>query len=102
MRKRRICHLFHKEIPENAADIAHLDYLHGPIFLAGTNLKEMRGGKWDCMQHRWDASWAPCEDPSEKHCSLLNIKAHVQILGRLMPFFAFDFKAKQVLCTVVL
>eukprot|EP00118_Oscarella_pearsei_P028497 m.2291 g.2291 ORF g.2291 m.2291 type:complete len:461 (+) comp8548_c0_seq2:35-1417(+) len=88
------CHV--EEMPENAADIPHLDHLHRPIVFAGTDLKEMHTKKWEFLQHHWDAVWAPCEDPSEKHCSLLRIKTIVECWGRVVPYISIDFRAKQI------
>jgi hypothetical protein len=31
-----------QEIPENAADVPHLEYLHGPFITSGTDLRATR------------------------------------------------------------
>ncbi|KAK8761469.1 hypothetical protein V5799_027264 [Amblyomma americanum] len=54
------CHI--QELAENAADVAHFDFLHGPSLLAtGERFFEqaetaLRGGM---MRHFWHTNWAP-------------------------------------------
>ncbi|XP_065292394.2 cholesterol 7-desaturase nvd-like [Dermacentor albipictus] len=54
------CHI--QELAENAADVAHFDFLHGPSFLAtGENFFEqdettMRGS---LLRHFWQTNWEP-------------------------------------------
>ncbi|GAB0198340.1 cholesterol 7-desaturase nvd-like [Grus japonensis] len=42
-----------QEIPENAADTAHLAFLHGPAILGGSDLRYTRSKLWDFMKHIW-------------------------------------------------
>lgn len=42
-----------QEIPENAADMAHLAFLHGPAILGGSDLRYTRSKLWDFMKHIW-------------------------------------------------
>lgn len=42
-----------QEIPENAADTAHLAFLHGPAILSGSDLRYTKSRLWDFMKHVW-------------------------------------------------
>ena len=52
-----------QEVPENGADVPHLNFLHGPIILAGNDLRTTHKPSWynptSWMEHTWDASWKP-------------------------------------------
>lgn len=49
-----------QEIPENAADTAHLAFLHGPAILSGSDLRYTKSRLWDFMKHVWEvAPWLP-------------------------------------------
>lgn len=41
--------LFQQEIPENAADIAHLSHLHKPVI--GNDIEKTYDSVWNCLQH---------------------------------------------------
>lgn len=44
-----------QDIPENGADIAHLNCIHGPSLLGGSDIKNMRS-KWLTFGiHLWNA-----------------------------------------------
>lgn len=42
-----------KEIPENAADIAHLAHLHTPGFVSGVDLRYTNSKTWTFLRHDW-------------------------------------------------
>ncbi|KAL8174272.1 UNVERIFIED_CONTAM: hypothetical protein K2H54_041161 [Gekko kuhli] len=42
-----------EEIPENAADIAHLSFLHGPCIMNGVDLRYTKSKFWKFIQHNW-------------------------------------------------
>lgn len=46
-----ICFL--KEIPENAADIAHLTHLHTPGIVSGADLRYTNSKIWEFVRHDW-------------------------------------------------
>lgn len=68
-----------QEIPENAADTAHLAFLHGPAILGGSDLRYTRSKLWDFMKHIWKVrpllamrrskSFKPCPHSASKHQS---------------------------------
>lgn len=45
-----------QEIPENAADIAHLAVLHEPGLLSGVDLRYTKSRIWDFFKHTWKVS----------------------------------------------
>lgn len=48
------CHI--QEIPENGADVAHLNALHSPNMFAGSDLRYTRSSWTSCVAaHAWDA-----------------------------------------------
>ncbi|KAK3700233.1 hypothetical protein QZH41_014408 [Actinostola sp. cb2023] len=84
-----------EEIPENGADINHLDHLHGSPILAGADLRYIFSSKWlEIMHHAWDASWSV--DESNKHVGLLTLKHAVRIFGYRLPLLDFFLSARQI------
>ena len=67
-----VCHI--QEIPENGADTAHLDFLHGPLILEFL----------PAARHTWDASWIPQPHP-EAHMAKIAIDTAVAIGGYKLP-----------------
>ena len=53
------------------------------------------------LRHVWQASWAPCEEPGQRHISVLKIKHLLYIFGFHIPILDFDVKASQVSRTFV-
>eukprot|EP00047_Mylnosiga_fluctuans_P003527 m.229586 g.229586 ORF g.229586 m.229586 type:complete len:450 (+) comp11925_c0_seq1:1268-2617(+) len=84
-----------QEVPENAADVAHLNYLHGPILLNGTDLR-FSHSRFKFMRHDWEASWAPNTAPGEEHLSTLNLVHRIYIFGIHFPLVDFFVKATQI------
>ncbi|XP_078083741.1 cholesterol 7-desaturase nvd [Mustelus asterias] len=87
------CHI--QEIPENAADIAHLSYLHTPSMLSGSDLRYTRSRLWGFAQHDWKVEWNPEPEPS-KHCSRMLLNHTFYILGRQFPLLNIHVVARQV------
>ena len=42
-----------QEIPENAADIAHLAHLHTPGIVSGVDLRYTNSKTWEFIRHDW-------------------------------------------------
>ncbi|XP_031569651.1 cholesterol 7-desaturase-like isoform X2 [Actinia tenebrosa] len=83
-----------QEIPENGADLNHLDHLHGSPFLAGTDLRYTFTSKWlEVMRHSWDGSWSVDED--NKHVGKLTLKHEIVVFGFRIPLLDFYLCAKQ-------
>lgn len=42
-----------QEIPENAADLAHLGHLHTPSITSGVDLRHINSKAWQFLRHDW-------------------------------------------------
>ncbi|KFP57791.1 Cholesterol desaturase daf-36, partial [Cathartes aura] len=84
-----------QEIPENAADTAHLAFLHGPAILGGSDLRYTRSKLWDFMKHIWKAEWWPEPEPN-KHCSRLLVQHTATIFGKHISLMDLTVSARQV------
>ncbi|CAG2165831.1 unnamed protein product [Oppiella nova] len=80
------CHL--QEIPENGADVMHLNELHeGPEFL-GTVVNRSKFYQFfiKFLRYDWRANWQPCPAP-DKHIAHLDLRSVYSLFGfPLMPF----------------
>lgn len=45
-----------QEIPENAADVAHLGHLHTPSMTSGIDLRYTNSKTWEFLRHDWKVS----------------------------------------------
>ncbi|XP_072310932.1 cholesterol 7-desaturase nvd [Eucyclogobius newberryi] len=69
-----------QEIPENAADIAHLGHLHRPGMIGGVDLRYTKSRAWEFMQHDWKVEWRPEPEP-HAHCSQMLVKHALHLFG---------------------
>lgn len=75
-----------QEIPENGADIAHLDYLHGGFML----------GNVRSLSHLWtDVSWQPAPPPNE-HLAHIKLTESFAVFGRAVPGTAVEVSIIQI------
>ncbi|KAM8934360.1 cholesterol 7-desaturase nvd-like [Pelodytes ibericus] len=84
-----------QEIPENAADIAHLSFLHEPGILSGTDLRYTKSKTWEFVKHSWEVQWAP-ELPPNKHCSQMLLNHGMLLFGKRIPLLDLNVVARQV------
>ncbi|CAH2317045.1 cholesterol 7-desaturase-like [Pelobates cultripes] len=84
-----------QEIPENAADIAHLTFLHEPGIITGTDLRYTKSRLWDFVKHTWKVQWMP-EPPPNKHCSQMLLVHQLLLFGKHVPLLDFNVVARQV------
>ncbi|KAJ8300919.1 hypothetical protein KUTeg_022438, partial [Tegillarca granosa] len=70
-----------EEIPENGADVYHLQQVHGPIMTAGIDLRYMWNQLWSFANHQWTASWEPCPAP-DQHIGALKLTHSMNIFGK--------------------
>ncbi|KAF3848817.1 hypothetical protein F7725_015314 [Dissostichus mawsoni] len=68
------------EIPENAADIAHLGHLHTPAIVSGVDLRYTNRKTWEFLRHDWKVQWEPEAEPN-KHCSQMLVKHALTVFG---------------------
>uniref|UniRef100_A0A8D0H5H5 cholesterol 7-desaturase n=1 Tax=Sphenodon punctatus TaxID=8508 RepID=A0A8D0H5H5_SPHPU len=84
-----------EEIPENAADAAHLAFLHGPAIMSGVDLRFTNSRLWEFVKHHWKANWQPEPEPS-RHCSQMVVEHSLTVFGRHLPFLDVMVTARQV------
>eukprot|EP01135_Chromosphaera_perkinsii_P006406 Nk52_evm8s490 gene=Nk52_evmTU8s490 len=85
-----------QEIPENGADVAHLEYLHSPPIMNGVDLRNTHDSMWNNISsHVWNASWKAGEG-DEKHIAFLDLLHNVRLFGWVVPMLEFKVYALQV------
>ncbi|KAF7241003.1 Cholesterol 7-desaturase [Varanus komodoensis] len=84
-----------EEIPENAADVAHLSFLHGPSILSGVDLRYTNSPLWAFFKHHWQAEWHPEPQPNA-HCSCMRVQHSVTVCGRRFSLLDLTVSARQV------
>ncbi|KAK6058919.1 rieske [2Fe-2S] domain protein, partial [Cooperia oncophora] len=89
-----MCHC--QEIPENGADIAHLNYLHltGPN--RGNNLFNIDLDNTNpVIRHIWDGKWAP-QTGEDTHLSVMHLDQYMTFAGFKIPLTSSRLRAEQV------
>jgi len=82
-----------QEVPENGADIHHLNFLHSPWVLNGTDLRKTRK-LIGILDHTWVASWTPLEAPNG-HIANLKLSHRLAVFGFKVSLFDFYVDAYQ-------
>lgn len=93
------CHL--QEIPENGADVGHLNAVHAPSMVWGSAF-----GSWTRNKlanfffgaHEWSAEWQT--DNEDKHVARISITQNFTLLG--LTLIALDLSVRQVGPSLVL
>lgn len=75
-----------QELPENGADVAHLNPLHGVFIIP--QLSPLFG-------HLWEVSWKPMEG-EKKYITEIELHEHVTIAGKVLDFLDVNVKINQV------
>lgn len=87
--------IYHKkEIPENGADVAHLNVVHKPAMLTGGKPNDAVL-KWSFLKHVWGASWAANEQSGEEYKALMKVHHHMSIFNKI-SLMSMDVEAHQV------
>jgi len=82
-----------QEIPENGADVAHLDYLHSPFIISGTDLRTTHH-TFTQMRHKWTPQWQPSSE--EKHIAHLQLHHDSKFFGFSFPILEINVSALQI------
>ncbi|KAK3921919.1 Cholesterol 7-desaturase [Frankliniella fusca] len=77
------CHI--QEIPENGADVAHLNAVHGPGMMGLSALS----------RHLWTAQWSPGAEPHNQHSAVLQLDHEMVVLGKAR-LFKMSVRANQI------
>ncbi|XP_039249414.2 cholesterol 7-desaturase nvd 2-like [Styela clava] len=85
-----------QEIPENAADVAHLQHLHKPII--GRDVENTYGPVWNFLRHDIEAAWRTPDDPEYQHISTMEISdaTHFKLFGIRIPLKKMFFHIEQI------
>ncbi|XP_029469916.1 cholesterol 7-desaturase-like isoform X2 [Rhinatrema bivittatum] len=83
-----------EEIPENAADIAHLSHLHAPGIVSGVDLRYTNSKLWEFVKHTWKVQWHPEPEPN-KHCSQMLLEHALTLFGKHCALLDVHVVARQ-------
>ncbi|ULT89723.1 hypothetical protein L3Y34_008255 [Caenorhabditis briggsae] len=90
-----MCHI--QEVPENGADIAHLNYLHksAPEITNGSDIiKTDLSDPQPAVQHVWDGKWE-VKSEEDKHCGVMHLNQFMTIWGYKVPLTSSKLVAEQ-------
>jgi len=86
------CHI--QEIPENGADVSHLNVVHKPAMMVGGKPNDALF-KWSFVKHIWGASWAANDQPGEEYKALMKVHHHISIFNKI-SLMKMDVEAHQI------
>lgn len=87
------CHI--QEIPENGADVAHLNVVHGPSMLSGSDIRHSRAAWASFGMHTWNATWRPGSPDIDPHIATMELKHSVRLFNKI-ELGEVDVSVKQV------
>ncbi|KAI5740321.1 hypothetical protein M8J76_002690 [Diaphorina citri] len=86
-----------QEIPENGGDIAHLNAIHAPSLVAGSDLHDLENTAAKSARHVWEATWEPHTTAGETHIATMNLRHDLRIIDRVpLPLIGMNVEAKQI------
>lgn len=89
-----------QEVPENGADMSHLNVVHKPAMLSGGKPTEAKL-TWGFLTHQWSGSWEANSNPELSHRALMTL-THRMCLFNKIPFMEVNVQAHQVRCFFLL
>lgn len=84
-----------QEIPENGGDIAHLNAIHAPSLLGGSDLRNYEKPWLNFARHIWSASWQQHTTPGEEHIGTMHLQHDIRLFGKF-NFISMHVEARQV------
>ena len=79
------CHI--QDIPENGADVAHLDAVHRATIVAGGEPAAWLERLLSWTYHEWAIEWRPMEEVEGKeamrHCAQVKLRHKMTLFGKL-------------------
>lgn len=84
-----------QDIPENGADLQHLDCVHSPLITSGIDLRQMWSALWSFGNHSWTAKWEQNPAPNE-HIGTLQLTHSMNLFGKAFRPIDMDVTAQQV------
>lgn len=88
-------HYFFQEIPENGADIAHLNAIHAPSLLGGSDLRYYEKAWHSFARHTWHATWRQHTANGEEHIGTMSLDHDVKLFNKF-SFISMKVNARQV------
>lgn len=89
------CNLYVQEIPENGADLAHLEGIHSDPLIFGNDLRtfERFSSIRNYIRHRWISNWKSL-DPPDGHIAHMELTHQTLLMGK--NIFQLDLDIKQI------
>ncbi|XP_052675117.1 cholesterol 7-desaturase nvd-like [Crassostrea angulata] len=87
------CHI--EEVPENGADLQHLECVHAPLITSGIDLRNMWSALWSFGSHSWTANWETNPPPNE-HIGTLRLTHSMNLFGKAFRPVDMDVTAQQI------
>ncbi|XP_078326033.1 cholesterol 7-desaturase nvd-like [Crassostrea virginica] len=84
-----------EDIPENGADLQHLDCVHSPLITSGIDLRQMWSALWSFGNHSWTAKWEQNPAPNE-HIGTLQLTHSMNLFGKAFRPIDMDVTAQQI------
>ncbi|VDK43866.1 unnamed protein product [Anisakis simplex] len=89
-----MCHI--QDLPENGADIAHLNYLHLAGVLRGNDITKIEMEvKEPIIRHIWDGKWEPQPEPNQ-HIAIMYLNQVMTFMKTEIPLTRSNLQAKQI------
>lgn len=83
-----------KEIPENGADMSHLNIVHDRALMCGGN-PDHSWFQWEFVKHVWNGSWRPSNAEGEEHIAIMELRHEMCLIGKI-PLIVLNVVTKQV------
>ncbi|XP_065198185.1 cholesterol 7-desaturase nvd-like [Sycon ciliatum] len=94
--REHIIHAHVEDISENAADVGHLQPVHGPFMGRGGDVRTTnKPGALTAVDHEWRMEWKPLPMPFE-HCGTFEMSHYVRLFGFRVPWTYVTVQAVQV------
>lgn len=87
------CHI--QEIPENGADVAHLNAVHSPNMFAGSDLRYTRSAWAAFGTHAWDAKWQASAEKGQEHIANIALKHSMKLFEKIQ-LVTMDVQVNQI------
>ncbi|ESO85922.1 hypothetical protein LOTGIDRAFT_130105 [Lottia gigantea] len=84
-----------EEIPQNGADVVHLEHVHSPLLGAGVDLRYMWSKFWGFGHHVWNAQWSAESSPNE-HIGVMKLGHSIKCFGDNLSIIDMEVIAKQI------
>ncbi|XP_059093553.1 cholesterol 7-desaturase nvd-like isoform X1 [Tigriopus californicus] len=84
-----------QDIPENGADVAHLNAVHKTTILAGGEPSQWIQSLTQWAWHEWGVRWAPETEEGRQHRAKVELKHEMKVLGGI-PLFSLNVVGEQI------